>query len=81
LTRAAEPAGTEKSAGLSDKLTESAGASDSSFTHSIPSAASSEGHKRKRSDEDSGESKFSEPVAEETAPDFDPFGAAATVSS
>jgi hypothetical protein len=47
-TRAAEPAGTEKSAGLSDKLTESAGASDSSFTHSIPSAASSEGHKRKK---------------------------------
>jgi hypothetical protein len=30
---------------------------------------------------DSGESKFSEPVAEETATDFDPFGAAATLSS
>ncbi|KAK1626001.1 hypothetical protein QYE76_000316 [Lolium multiflorum] len=76
--RAAEPAGAEKSAGSSDKLTESAGASDSSFTHSVPSAASPKGHKRKRSDnEDSGESKFSEPIAEETATDFDPFGAAA----
>jgi hypothetical protein len=39
------------------------------------------GTNEKRSDEDSGESKFSEPVAEETAPNFDPFGAAATVSS
>ncbi|KAK1692106.1 hypothetical protein QYE76_008803 [Lolium multiflorum] len=77
--RAAEPAGTKKSVGSSDKLTESASVSDSSFTHSVPPAASPEGRKTKRSDgENSGESKFSEPVAEETATDFDPFGVAAT---
>jgi hypothetical protein len=86
-TRDNEPAESEKSAGSSDKISKSAGASDSSYTNSLPSAASPEGCKRKRADdeEDSGASKLPEPVAEgsyhEEATEFDPFEATAMISS
>ncbi|KAK1691911.1 hypothetical protein QYE76_008608 [Lolium multiflorum] len=85
--RDSEPAESEKSAGSSDKISELAHASGSSYTNSIPHAASPESHKRKRTDdeEDSGASNLSEPTAEETSheepTDFDPFGAAAVISS
>ena len=61
-----EPAESEKSAGSSDKASESVQASDSS-TDSIPPATSPEKRKRKRTndEEDSGASKFSVPAAEE----------------
>jgi hypothetical protein len=85
--RDSEPAESEKSAGSSDKISKLADASDSSYTNSIPSAASPERRKRKRTDdeEDSGASKLPEPAAEESshegATKFDPFGAAAMISS
>jgi hypothetical protein len=62
-------------------------ASDSSYTNYVPSAASPDNRKRKRGDdeEDSGTSKPSEPAAKEFSPkettEFDPFGAAAVISS
>ncbi|KAM0839109.1 hypothetical protein ACQ4PT_060531 [Festuca glaucescens] len=85
--RDSEPAESEKSAGSSDKISESAHASDSSYTNSVPPAASPEKRKRKRTndEEDSGESKLSQPAAEEFSheeqAEFDPFASAAVVSS
>ncbi|KAM0864835.1 hypothetical protein ACQ4PT_043664 [Festuca glaucescens] len=85
--RDSEPAESEKSAGSSDKISESAHASDSSYTNSVPPAASPEKRKRKRThdEEDSGASKLSQPAAEESSyeeqAEFDPFASAAVVSS
>lgn len=85
--RDSEPAESEKSAGSSDKISESAHASGSSYTNSIPPTASPESRKRKRTDdeEDSGASKLSNPAAEESSheepTDFDPFGTTAIISS
>ncbi|KAM0839812.1 hypothetical protein ACQ4PT_060052 [Festuca glaucescens] len=85
--RDSEPAESEKSAGSSDKISESGHASDSSYTNSVPPAASPEKRKRKRTDdeEDSGASKLSEPAVEESSheepADFDPFASAAAISS
>ncbi|KAM0927958.1 hypothetical protein ACQ4PT_002178 [Festuca glaucescens] len=84
--RDSEPGESEKSAGSSDKISESIHASDSSSTNTVPSAASPEKRKRKRkNDEDSGASKLSEPAAEDFSPkepaNFDPFASAAAISS
>ncbi|KAM0837699.1 hypothetical protein ACQ4PT_061459 [Festuca glaucescens] len=82
-----EPAESEKSAGSSDKISESEQVFGSSHTNSPPPAASPDKRKRKRNpdEEDSGASKLSEPVAGESAPEgqenFDPFTAAGDVSS
>ncbi|KAM0841830.1 hypothetical protein ACQ4PT_058769 [Festuca glaucescens] len=73
------PEGSQRSAGSSDKDTESA--------HSVspPPATSPDGRKRKRSDdEDSSASKLAEPAAEESSPEdqefFDPFAETGAVS-
>jgi hypothetical protein len=85
--RDSEPAESEKSAGSSDKITESTHIYGSSYTNSIPPTASPESCKRKRigDEEDSGTSKLSEPTAEEYSHeqpmDFDPFGTATILSS
>ncbi|KAM0889505.1 hypothetical protein ACQ4PT_027665 [Festuca glaucescens] len=81
-----EPAGSQRSAGSSDKDTESEQRSDSTHSVSPPPATSPDGHKRKRSDdEDSGASKLAEPAAEESSPEdqefFDPFAETGAVSS
>ncbi|KAM0886860.1 hypothetical protein ACQ4PT_029430 [Festuca glaucescens] len=87
LVHDSEPAESEKSAGSSDKISESAHASDTSNMNFIPPAASPEKRKRKRTDdeEDSGASKLSEPAAEKSShekpADFDPFASAAVISS
>jgi hypothetical protein len=47
-----EPAEYEQNAGSSDKISESAHASGSSYTNSIPSTASPERRKRKRTDDE-----------------------------
>ncbi|KAM0887183.1 hypothetical protein ACQ4PT_029227 [Festuca glaucescens] len=81
-----EPAESEKSAGSSDKISESEQVSGSSHTNSPP-VASPDKRKRKRNpnEEDSGASKLSEPAAGESAPEgqenFDSFTAAGDVSS
>ncbi|KAM0916555.1 hypothetical protein ACQ4PT_010105 [Festuca glaucescens] len=77
-----EPAGSQRSAGSSDKDTES----DSAHSDSPPPAISPDGRKRKRNDdEDSGASKLAEPAAEESSPEdqefFDPFAKTGAVSS
>ncbi|KAM0908070.1 hypothetical protein ACQ4PT_015702 [Festuca glaucescens] len=83
-----EPAESQKSAGSSDKDSESEQHSDSA--HSVsppPPAASPDKRKRKRNtdEEDSGASKLSEPVAEESSPEeqevFDLYTATGAVSS
>jgi hypothetical protein len=79
-----EPAESKKSADSSDKISELVHASGSSQTNSLPSAASPDTRKRKRTpeEEDSGTSKMSHPAAEESSPEeFDPFGATAAISS
>ncbi|KAM0846881.1 hypothetical protein ACQ4PT_055392 [Festuca glaucescens] len=82
-----EPAGSQRSAGSSDKDTESEQCSDSAHSVSPPPPATSpDGRKRKRSDdEDSGASKLAEPAAEESSPEdqefFDPFAETGAVSS
>jgi hypothetical protein len=86
LVRDSELTESEKSAGSSDKISKSAHASDSSYTNSIPSAASPDKRKRKRtnSEQDSGASKLSKPAAEEYSHEettkFDPFGATIVIS-
>ncbi|KAM0914136.1 hypothetical protein ACQ4PT_011688 [Festuca glaucescens] len=85
--RDSEPAESEKSAGSSDKVSESGHASGSSQTDSVPPAVSPPKRKRQRTpdEEGSGESKLSRPAAEESSPEeqaeFDPFASAAVVSS
>jgi hypothetical protein len=85
--RDSEPAEFEKSAGSSDKISESIHTSGSSYTNSIPSAASPDKRKRKRTndEEDSGASKLSELASEDFSPvepaNFDPFASAAAISS
>ncbi|KAM0854695.1 hypothetical protein ACQ4PT_050284 [Festuca glaucescens] len=85
--RESEPAESEKSAGSSDKVSESGHASGSSQTDSVPHAVSPPKRKRQRTpdEENSGESKLSQPAAEESSPEeqaeFDPFASAAVVSS
>jgi hypothetical protein len=85
--RESKPAESEKSAGSSDRISESVHASGSSQTNSLPPAASPEKCKMKRNpgEEDSGTSKMSQPATEEPAPEgpanFDPFASAANVSS
>ena len=85
--RESEPAESEKSAGSSDKVSESGHASGSSQTDYVPPAVSPPKRKRQRTpdEEDSGESKLSQPAAEESSPEeqaeFDPFASAAVVSS
>ena len=82
-----EPVESEKSAGSSDKISESEQVSGSSRSNSPPPAASPDKRKRKRNpdEEHSGASKLSEPAAGESAPEgqenFDPFTAAGDVSS
>ncbi|KAK1670873.1 hypothetical protein QYE76_059032 [Lolium multiflorum] len=82
-----EPAESEKSAGSSDRISESEQASGSSETNSVPPATTPEKRKRKRTpdEEDSGTSKMSQPTTEEPSPEeqenFDPFASAANVSS
>ena len=82
-----EPAESEKSAGSSDKDSESVQPSDSAHSISPPPAASPDKRKRKRNvdEEDSGTSKLSVPAAEESSPEkqenFDPFTATGDVSS
>jgi hypothetical protein len=82
-----ETAGSQRSAGSSDKETESGKPSDYAHSISPPPATSPEGRvKRKRDDaEDSGTSKPAEVIAEEISPEvegaFDPFAAAGAVSS
>jgi hypothetical protein len=81
-----EPTESKKSAGSSDRISESEQVSGSARSNSPPPAASPDKRKRKRNpDEDSGESKLSEPAAEESTPkgqeNFDPFTAAGDVSS
>ncbi|KAK1660554.1 hypothetical protein QYE76_048713 [Lolium multiflorum] len=79
--RESEPAESEKSAGSSDKVSESGQASDSSHPNSPPPAASPDKRKRKRNpdEEDSGASKLSEPATVESSPEeeenFNPFTA------
>ncbi len=85
--RDSEPAESEKSAGSSDKVSESGHASDSSQTNYVPPATSPEKRKRKRTpdEEDSGASRLSQPAAEESSheeqAEFDSFASAAVVSS
>jgi hypothetical protein len=85
--RESEPTESEKSAGSSDKISESVHASGSSQTNSLPPTASPEKRKRKRTPdkEDSGTSKMSQPATEESSPkeqaNFDPFASPANVSS
>jgi hypothetical protein len=85
--RDSEPAESEKSTGSSDKISESAHASNSYYTNSTPTVSYPEKRKRKMSDdeEDSGTSKLSEPAAEESSheepTDFDPSASAAVTSS
>ena len=82
-----EPAESQKSAGSSDKDSESEKPSDSAHSVSPPPAASPDKGKRKRNadEEDSGASKLSEPVAEESSPEeqevFDLYTATGAVSS
>ncbi|KAM0831539.1 hypothetical protein ACQ4PT_065490 [Festuca glaucescens] len=81
-----EPAGSQRSAGSSDKDTESEQRSDSAHSVSPPPATSPDGRKRKRNDdEDSDASKLAEPAAEESSPEdqefFDPFAETGAVSS
>jgi hypothetical protein len=66
-----EPAESEKSAGSSEKISESEQVSGSSHTNSPPPAASPDKRKRKRNpyEEDFGASKLSVPAAEESAPE------------
>jgi hypothetical protein len=77
----------QRSAGSSEKETESGQPSDSTHFVSPPPANSPDGRgKRKRDDvEDSGTSKPAEVIAEETSQEdegaFDPFAAAGAVSS
>jgi hypothetical protein len=84
--RKSEPAESEKSAGSSDKISESIHTSDPSQSNYVPHAASPEKRKRKSThdEEDSGASKLSQPAAGESSheeqADFDPF-ASAVVSS
>jgi hypothetical protein len=81
-----EPAESEKSVSSSNKISESVHISGSSYTNSIPLAASPESRRRKRTgdEEDSSTSKLSEPAAEESSHeqpmDFYPFGTAAVLS-
>ncbi|KAM0842782.1 hypothetical protein ACQ4PT_058140 [Festuca glaucescens] len=85
--RDSEPAESEKSAGSSDKVSESGHASDSSQTNYVPPATSPEKRKRKRTpdEEDSGALRLSQPAAEESSheeqAEFYPFASAAVVSS
>jgi hypothetical protein len=85
--RESEPAESDKSAGSSDKPSESGQASGSSRSNSPPSSASPDKRKRKRNpdEENSSESKLSEPAGVESTPErqenFDPFAAAGDVSS
>jgi hypothetical protein len=60
--RDSEPAESDKSAASSEKISESAHISGSSYTNSIPPVTSPEGRKRKRTgdEEDLGASKLSE---------------------
>ena len=82
-----EPAESQKSAGSSDKDSESEQHSDSAHSVYPPPAASPDKRKRKRNtdEEDSGASKLSEPVAEESSPEeqevFDLYTATGAVSS
>ena len=75
--------GSQRSAGSSEKETESGQPSDSA--HSIsPLPANHPGRKRKRDDvEDSGASKPTEPAAEEPEEEgaFDPYDEAGAISS
>ncbi|KAK1681479.1 hypothetical protein QYE76_042327 [Lolium multiflorum] len=78
--------GSQRSAGSSDKDTESEQRSDSAHSVSPPPATSPDGRKRKRNDdEDFGASKLADPAAEESSPDdqevFDPFTMTGAVSS
>ncbi|KAM0885692.1 hypothetical protein ACQ4PT_030157 [Festuca glaucescens] len=85
--RDSEPAGSEKSTGSSDRISESGHASGSSQTNSVPPAVSPPKRKRQRTpdEEDSGESKLSQPAAKESSPEeqaeFDPFTSATVVTS
>jgi hypothetical protein len=82
-----EPAESQKSAGSSDKESESDQHSDSAHSVSPPPAASPDKHKRKINDdgEDSSASKLTEPSTEESSPGeqevFDPYAATGAVSS
>ncbi|KAM0921153.1 hypothetical protein ACQ4PT_007047 [Festuca glaucescens] len=82
-----EPGESQKSAGSSDKDLESEQPSDSAHSVSPPPAASPNKCKRKRNadEEDSGASKLSEPVTEESSPEeqevFDLYTATGAVSS
>jgi hypothetical protein len=81
-----EPAGSQRTAGSSDRDSESDQRSDSSHSISPPPAASPDKRKRKRvDDEDSGASKLVEPTAEESSPEdqevFDPYTMTGAVSS
>jgi hypothetical protein len=81
-----EPAESEKSAGSSEKISELEKVYGSSHTNSTPPTASPDKRKRKRNpdEEDSCNSKLSEPAAEDSTEgqeNFDPFTAAGDVSS
>ncbi|KAK1631596.1 hypothetical protein QYE76_005911 [Lolium multiflorum] len=82
-----EPAESQRTAGSSDKDSESEQHSGSAQFVSPPPAASPDKRKRKRDDdeEDSGVSKLAEPAAEESSPDdqevFDPYAMTGAVSS
>jgi hypothetical protein len=76
----------EKSAGSSEKISELEKVYGSSHTNSTPPTASPDKRKRKRNpdEEDSCNSKLSEPAAEDSTEgqeNFDPFTAAGDVSS
>jgi hypothetical protein len=76
----------QKSAGSSEKETQTEPHSDSAHSISPPPATSPDGRKRKRNnDDDSDASKLAEPAAEESSPEeettFDPFTETSAVSS
>jgi hypothetical protein len=77
----------KKTAGSSDKDSESEYPSESTQSVSPPSSASTERRKRKRDnyEEDFGASKLAEPAAEESSPkdqeNFDPYTMTGAVSS
>ena len=85
--RDSEPVESEKCAGSSDRISESGHTSGSSQTNYVPPAVSPPKRKRQRTpdEEDSGESKLSQPAAEESSPEeqaeFDPFASTTVVSS
>jgi hypothetical protein len=82
-----EPADSHRTAGSSNKDTQSEQHSDSAQSVSPPHAASPDGSKRKRNDdeEDFGASKLAKPAAEESSSDdqeaFESFTMTGVVSS